>query len=56
MKTLFKWVALGYFALAVLALTPKPAVAQEDAAQPGFDDPTAMAAPHSSSRPPKSKK
>jgi rhodanese-related sulfurtransferase len=45
MKTLFKWVALGYFALAVLALTPKPAVAQEDAAQPGFDDPTAMAAP-----------
>ena len=45
MKTLFKWVALGYFAAAVLSLTPKMAVAQEDGGQAGFDDPTAMAAP-----------
>ncbi len=47
MKTLFKWVALGYFALAVLSLTPKTAAAQEDYGQPagGFDDPTQMAAP-----------
>ncbi len=45
MKSLFKWVALGYFALAVLSLTPKVAVAQEDGGQAGFDDPTAMAAP-----------
>lgn len=46
MKTLFKWVALGYFAAAVLSLTPKTAAAQEDNGQPGgFEDPTAMAAP-----------
>jgi rhodanese-related sulfurtransferase len=45
MKTVLKWVALGYFALAVLLLTPKMAVAQGDAGQVGFDDPTAMAAP-----------
>jgi len=47
MKTLFKWVALGYLALAILSLTPKTAAAQEDNGQPagGFDDPTQMAAP-----------
>jgi rhodanese-related sulfurtransferase len=45
MKTVLKWVALGYFALAVLSLMPQAAVAQDDAGQAGFDDPTAMAAP-----------
>jgi rhodanese-related sulfurtransferase len=46
MKTLVKWLALGYLALAVISLTPKMAVAQEAYGQPaeGFDDPT-MAAP-----------
>ncbi len=45
MKTMLKWIALGYFALAALALTPKLTVAQDDDGQAGFDDPTAMAAP-----------
>jgi rhodanese-related sulfurtransferase len=45
MKTTLKWIALGCFALAALALTPKLAVAQDDNGQAGFDDPTAMAAP-----------
>jgi rhodanese-related sulfurtransferase len=45
MKTTLKWIALGYLALAVIALTPNRAAAQEDNTQPGFDDPTAMAAP-----------
>lgn len=45
MNTIFKSIALGCFALAVLALTPKIAIAQDDGGQAGFDDPTAMAAP-----------
>src|ERR1039457_2382426 len=47
MKTLLKWVALGYFALAVFSLMPRTAMAQEEYGQPagGFDDPTTMAAP-----------
>jgi len=45
MKTSLKWIALGYLALAVIALTPNRAAAQDDNTQPGFDDPTAMAAP-----------
>ena len=44
MKTLAKWLAIGTLATALFSLTPKYAVAQDDA-QPGFDDPTAMAAP-----------
>jgi rhodanese-related sulfurtransferase len=44
MKTMVKWVALGYFALIVMSLSARTAAAQDDA-QPGFDDPTAMAAP-----------
>jgi rhodanese-related sulfurtransferase len=44
MKTLAKWLALGYFALVVMSLSARTAAAQDDA-QPGFDDPTAMAAP-----------
>ncbi len=44
MKTLAKWLAIGTLATALFSLTPKCAVAQDDA-QPGFDDPTAMAAP-----------
>jgi rhodanese-related sulfurtransferase len=44
MKTLAKWIALGYFALVVMSLSARTAAAQDDA-QPGFDDPTAMAAP-----------
>lgn len=44
MKTMVKWVALGYFALVVMSLSARTAAAQDDA-QPGFDDPTAMAAP-----------
>src|SRR3984885_5453377 len=45
MKTSLKWFSLGFLALAVIALTPNRVAAQDDAAQPGFDDPTAMAAP-----------
>ncbi len=47
MKTLFKRIALGYFALAVFSLMPRTAMAQEEYGQPagGFDDPTTMAAP-----------
>jgi rhodanese-related sulfurtransferase len=44
MKTMVKWVALGYFALIVMSVSARTAAAQDDA-QPGFDDPTAMAAP-----------
>ncbi len=44
MKTMVKWIALGYFALIVMSLSARTAAAQDDA-QPGFDDPTAMAAP-----------
>jgi rhodanese-related sulfurtransferase len=44
MKTFAKWLALGYFALVVMSLSARTAAAQDDA-QPGFDDPTAMAAP-----------
>jgi rhodanese-related sulfurtransferase len=44
MKTLAKWLAIGTLATALFSLMPKHAVAQDDA-QPGFDDPTAMAAP-----------
>ncbi len=44
MKTLAKWLAIGTLATALFSLMPKYAVAQDDA-QPGFDDPTAMAAP-----------
>src|SRR5271170_7511007 len=44
MKTMVKWVAVGYFALVVMSLSTRTAAAQDDT-QPGFDDPTAMAAP-----------
>jgi rhodanese-related sulfurtransferase len=44
MKTLAKWLAIGTLATALFSLMPRYAVAQDDA-QPGFDDPTAMAAP-----------
>src|ERR1700733_7148163 len=45
MKTSLKWFSLGFLALAVIALTPNRVAAQDDAAQPGFDDPPARAAP-----------
>ncbi len=44
MKTLVKWVALGYFALAVFSLSGRSAAAQNDSGQV-FDDPEAMSAP-----------
>ena len=45
MKTLAKWLAIATLATALFSLMPKMAVAQDDAGQAGFDDPTAMAAP-----------
>ena len=45
MKTLAKWLAIGTLATALFSLMPKMAIAQDDAGQAGFDDPTAMAAP-----------
>ena len=44
MRTLTKWVALGYFALAVFSVSARTAAAQGDSGQV-FDDPDAMAAP-----------
>ncbi len=45
MKSMAKWLALGYLALAVFFMMPKPATAQDDGGQAGFDDPTAVAPP-----------
>jgi len=44
MKSMVKWLALGYLALAVLLWLPGPAAAQDDTGQ-GFEDPTAQAPP-----------
>jgi rhodanese-related sulfurtransferase len=44
MRTLTKWLALGYFALAVFSVSATTAAAQGDSGQV-FDDPDAMAAP-----------
>jgi rhodanese-related sulfurtransferase len=44
MRTLTKWIALGYFALAVFSVSARTAAAQGDSGQ-AFDDPDAMAAP-----------
>ena len=43
MKSLVKWLALGYLAVAVLLWLPSPAAAQDDTG--GFEDPTAQAPP-----------
>ena len=43
MKSLVKWLALGYLAVAVLLWLPGPAAAQDDTG--GFEDPTAQAPP-----------
>jgi rhodanese-related sulfurtransferase len=43
MKSMAKWLALGYLAVAVFLWLPGPAVAQDDSG--AFDDPTAMAPP-----------
>jgi rhodanese-related sulfurtransferase len=45
MRSLAKFLAIGTLAAAVFSWMPPQARAQDDAAQPGFDDPTAMAAP-----------
>jgi rhodanese-related sulfurtransferase len=44
MKTLAKWIALGYFAVIVMSLSARTAAAQGESGQV-FDDPEAMAAP-----------
>src|ERR1700677_3140456 len=44
MKTLAKWIALGYFAVIVITLSARTAAAQGEAGQV-FDDPEAMSAP-----------
>ncbi len=44
MKSMVKWLALGYLAVAVLLWLPGPAAAQDDTGQ-GFEDPTAQAPP-----------
>ncbi len=44
MKTLAKWIALGYFALIVMSLSVRTAAAQGESGQV-FDDPEAMSAP-----------
>ncbi|HXX46246.1 MAG TPA: rhodanese-like domain-containing protein [Candidatus Acidoferrales bacterium] len=43
MKSLVKWLALGYLAVAVLLWLPGPAAAQDETG--GFEDPTAQAPP-----------
>lgn len=45
MKSAVKWLAMGFLALAVFFALPKPATAQDDAGQAGFEDPTAVAPP-----------
>jgi len=44
MKSMVKWLALGYLAVAVLLWLPGQAAAQDDSTQ-AFDDPTAQAPP-----------